>query len=85
MRSNIFQEINKERDYQDSKWGIDFDNENTINDWATYINIYLAKATSFGVSKKDQRKFMIKVAALSVAALETFDRNGGFADRHYDI
>lgn len=27
---------------------------------------------------------MLKVAALAVAACEAFDRNGGFAPRHYE-
>jgi hypothetical protein len=36
------------------------------------------------ISKEEQRNNMLKVAALAVAALETFDRNDGFAPRHYD-
>jgi hypothetical protein len=84
MRSDIFNDIEKERDYQDKKWGNAFDDKNTINDWGTYINIYLANATKMNISKEEQRTQMLKIATLTVAALETFDRNNGFANRHYD-
>lgn len=83
-QQNIINEIKAERDYQDKKWGYEFDDKNTLNDWATYINIYLAKATAMGIQKEEQRKMLVKVATLAVAALETFDRNGGFPNRHYD-
>jgi hypothetical protein len=84
LRKEIFGEIEKERAYQEEKWGTKFDDKNTVNDWGTYINIYLAKATDMGASKAQQRTGMAKVAALAVAALESFDRNKGFALRHYD-
>ena len=80
----IFSEISSERSYQNREWGTEFDDKNTINDWGTYINIYLAKATDISSTKEEQRKFMLKVASLAVASLETFDRNNGFAERHYD-
>ncbi len=81
---NVYEEIKAEREYQDKKWGIAFDDKNTLNDWITYINIYAAKAAAMGNTKEEQRKQMVKVAALTVAALQSFDRNGGFAPRHYD-
>jgi len=84
MRNKIFKEIKKERAYQDEKWGVKFDDKNTLNDWITYINIYAGEAAKMGISKEEQRKYMVKVASLAVAALEVFDRNGGFAPRHYD-
>jgi len=86
MRDKIFGEINAERDYQDEKWGSEFDNSNTLNDWATYITIYLGHAANMDNinDSETQRSHMLKVAALAVAALETFDRNKGFAPRHYD-
>lgn len=80
----IVNEIKTERNYQDNKWGTGFDDKNTVNDWMTYINIYGSRATSMGVQAEDQRKAMLKVASLAVAALEAFDRNGTFANRHYD-
>lgn len=80
----IFAEIEKEREYQDSKWGTDFDDKNTLNDWCSYIVNYLGKAIAMKNTKEEQRIFLIKVATLSVAALEAFDRNHGFPNRHYD-
>ena len=86
MREQIFEEINKERDYQDQKWGTEFDDRNTLNDWVTYISIYLARAADMGNihDPEKQRLYMLKVASLAVVALETFDRNNGFAPRHYE-
>ena len=84
MRDKIFKEIDKEREYQDNKWGDEFDSKNTLNDWVTYINIYLSNAAKMGISKEEQRKQFLKVATLGIAALEIFDRNDGFAPRHYD-
>ena len=86
MRDNIFEEINTERKYQDSRWGNTFDNKNTVNDWVTYIGIYAGHAADMDNVNDPvkQREFMVKTAALAVAALEAFDRNNGFAARHYD-
>lgn len=81
---SIINEIIAERVYQDNKWGTEFDDQNTINDWGTYINIYLAKATNMAASAAEQRKQLVKVATLAVAAIQTFDRNGQFPGRHYD-
>lgn len=82
----VLQEVKAERKYQDEKWGTAFDDKNTLNDWAAYIGIYLGKATDMGNSAFPdiQRKYMLKVATLAVAAVETFDRNEGFPPRHYD-
>ena len=85
LREQIFSEIEKERDYQDEKWGTEFDKLNTINDWNTYINIYMGRACEMRRTLKEQRKLIIKVASLAVAALERFDENDGFFPRHYDI
>jgi hypothetical protein len=84
MRKQIFDQIEAEREYQDGKWGTEFDKKNTINDWLTYINIYGSRACEMGRPKKEQRKFLVKVASLAVAALERFDENNGFANRHFD-
>ena len=83
-RQQIFDNINAERDYQDKKWGVLFDDKNTLNDWVTYINRYLASAAANGVSKPDQYKQLLKAATIAVAALESFYRNNGFPKRHYD-
>ena len=84
MREQIFSEIDAEREHQDGKWGNEFDDQNTVNDWAAYMNIYLSKATTMGAAQEQVRESILKVTAIGVAALEGFDRNGGFAKRHYD-
>ena len=33
----IIAEITNERNYQKRKWGNEFDDKNTVNDWVTYI------------------------------------------------
>ena len=86
-RSEIFAQIDAERVYQDGKWGVEFDNANTPNDWAAYINLYMGRATAME-NRKDlakQREAWVKVATLAVAAVEAFDRNGSHAKRHYDV
>jgi len=87
----IIADINQEREHAQKYWDPDFDACNTVNDWGTYINIYLARATKmrdkttpFEQYSADQRKALVKVANLAIAALETFDENDGFPDRHYD-
>jgi len=82
---SILGQIVAERVYQDKKWGTQFDDKNTVNDWGAYIGIYLAKATDMSAGNGEQYKALIKVAALAVAALETMERNGRFPPRHYDV
>lgn len=80
----ILAEIAEERKRQDELWGVEFDRKNTLNDWGTYIGQYTGYAAEMGRTPEEQRDFMLKVAALAVAALEAFDRNNGFPPRHYD-
>ena len=79
----IFSEIKAERKFQDSKWGTAFDDKNTANDWTAYINEYNGYSST-PLNPELWRKRMIKVAAIAVAAIETFDRNGSLPARHYD-
>jgi len=82
--TSVLEEIRAEREYQDSQWGIEFDDKNTLNDWLAYITMYAGQAARMDTPPIDQRKNMLKVAALAVAALEAFDRNQQFAPRHYE-
>lgn len=84
-RMRILTNVSDERDYQDKKWGIAFDDKNTINDWGTYINHYVTNATRMDAGNGEQYKALIKVAALAVAALETLERLGTLPPRHYDV
>jgi len=80
-RDDIFALINMERARQDEMYGVTFDTQNTINDWGTYINHYIAEATKSGA--ENVRYSLVKIAALAVAALE-MDVAVGIAPRHYD-
>lgn len=80
----VLEEIRVERKYQDGEWGTEFDDNNTLNDWVTYIAIYTGRAAGMETLPEDQRVYMLKVAALAIAAIESFDRNGQFAPRHYE-
>jgi hypothetical protein len=81
----ILEDIRKEREYQVGKWGDEFDNKNTANDWVTYIAMYATAGARMDASPEDFRTAMIKVATLAVAALEAIDRNNGkMPPRHYD-
>jgi len=72
-REKVYAEIDKERAYQDGKWGgTSFDDTQTEQDWEKYIKEY-----SQGEGRAAGRAFrerMIKTAALAVAALESLNR-----------
>jgi hypothetical protein len=76
----------QERQRAQEKWGNDFDDKSTINDWVAYITVYLGEAVSY--KNEDPEKIpdsLVKIAGLAVAALETYWRNNdSMAPRHYD-
>ena len=84
IQSGVLDEIRAEREYQNGEWGTEFDDKNTLNDWVTYIANYASQAAGMETPPEDQRKNMLKVATLAVAAVESFNRNGQFAPRHYE-
>lgn len=83
-RAVVFAQIERERTYQNAKWGTTFDDQNTVNDWTTYINQYAGDAARMDMDPVEVRTKLVKVASLAVAAIETCDRNCGFPPRHYD-
>lgn len=84
IRDNIYFEIETERAYQNDRWGEEFDDKNTVNDWVTYICHYCTESAMHDPPLEVVREKLLKTATLAVAALEAFDRNGGLAPRHYD-
>lgn len=77
----VYDEIQAERDYQDSRWGTGSDDEqNTPWMWAAYIASYSTRwmAGSFMPLEytivSNFRAMMVKVAAIAVAAVESVDR-----------
>jgi hypothetical protein len=79
-RQDIFAEIEKERAYQDQKWGRTFDDKNTPNDWITYIAKYLGQAVTLPFDRTMFRTQILKVMTLCCAVLE----RDSYAPRHYD-
>jgi hypothetical protein len=75
--------VESERVYQENRWGSDFDDKNTVNDWVSYITAYAGRAVQAD-TPKDAYIQLMKVGTLAVAAMESFNRNNGFPPRHYD-
>lgn len=70
-QSTVYAEIKVERASQDAKWGgPDHDDEHESEDWFSFIQEHLDRAENPDV----YRMQMIRVAALAVAAIESFDR-----------
>ncbi len=78
-RMALYMEIERERVYQDQKWGgPEHDDAHGVRDWVSFIVAYLGKAVGrkarWGEKLSFSRIALVKVAALCVAALEAFDR-----------
>ena len=69
---DIAHEILQERLRQDEKWGgPEHDDEHTRNDW---LNFIAERANDFRGSGNQYRQTLIKIAELSWAEIESFDR-----------
>lgn len=64
-------------------WSLEHDDQHTVNDWAALIGRYLGRAGDAAeVAGGDEyRRGLIKVAAITVAAIESLDRAREFAGR----
>lgn len=75
--SKAFDDIKAEREYQVTKWGTAFDDQNTPHQWAGYIGHYNFRnlaGNPADVSMAQRRIDAVKVAALAVAEIEAIDR-----------
>lgn len=69
---DVLIEVAQERQHQDEKWGgPEHDDGHSIEEWKNFINREL-RAYTFG--DKNHRDRMVRVAALAVAAIESYDR-----------
>ncbi len=76
----ILNEIMNERASQDKKWGgAEHDDHHGPDDWCDYIIAYATWARQMNVynSSVKYRKRMMQVAALAIAACESYDRKNG--------
>ena len=87
-RNKVNNEIYLEGLRQSQLWGMDFDQLNTPNDWATFITYYASRAAYDGRDRKctpqSFRDNMKKVAALAQSAMIMIDLMDRCAPRHYE-
>ncbi len=74
----VISDVEDERLRQEDQWGVVNDDRNTLADWLIYIQKFSLKASREEPNSAEQRRRLIQVAALAVAAAESFDRNLGF-------
>lgn len=82
-RSEVFQAVSGERDYQEIRWRRDITKHNhTMTEYLVFIDTYVQLAKVAVTMEKDEdgaRPILRKIAALAVAALEahgTSERDG---------
>ncbi len=75
-RVEIFTNIEQEREKQDLEWGgAIHDDEHSLEDWIDFIDAQINRAEECdSTNLLCVRERLIKVAALSIAAFERFDR-----------
>ncbi len=90
-QTRIFGEILTERSHQDKIWGgLEYDDNHSELEWNELITDYNGRGavamenepvdeqgTTLGPEPSRWRKQMIRVAALALAAVESFDRRNG--------
>lgn len=70
-RGDIYEKIEAERLVQDAKWGgPEHDDAHTPYDWLSFINLQSCKALNVETDPEGYRKYMTRIAALAVAAIE---------------
>ncbi len=72
----------------EQRWGVAFDERNTLNDWVAYVNIYLSRATAIEnrANLDVQYDALMKAAGLALtAAARTRRKDVPRAMRHYDV
>jgi hypothetical protein len=73
------EDVENERAHQEARWGVVNDDRNTLDDWLTYILRYVTRAHTANDPATVRRR-LVQIAALAVAAVESFDRNRGFPE-----
>ena len=80
-QTKIFCEILDERNRQDEKWGgPEHDDTHTVAHWREFILDTLNRQY---IGQLDYRECMVRVAALAVAAIESYDRLEHKCDHRY--
>ena len=74
---SIYTELKQERKHQDKKWGGPLhDDTHDEDDWEAFIHERLLGVPRFdgGLAHDPYRHRMIEIAALAIAAIESYDR-----------
>lgn len=76
--ARVFQDIARERAYQDRKWGgPEHDATETPPQWMAYRQPYQGRALArYYSDPAEYRRQIVKLAALAVAEIEALDRAG---------
>ena len=71
-RKEIYNIIDGERDYQDTRWQSDTDQNKSIAEWLIYIEAHLNKAKNevYHISPISAMEEIRKITALGVCAME---------------
>ena len=71
LRKLVYAAIDRERDYQDRKWG---DKPHTVGEWLLIMEAELAEAKrAWAKGDDDAKRELLQVIAVGVAALEQHD------------
>lgn len=74
-QAKIMVEACEERIRQDKKWGgSEHDDLHSTHDWYDFIRSQVSENEPFRHNRTEFRRRMVKVAALAMAAIESFDR-----------
>lgn len=74
---DVLKQVMDERQAQINKHGgVPNDDRNSLSDWIRWMVEHLAFASRD--EHTGTRQELVRVAALAVAAIEAYDRNGGF-------
>lgn len=72
-RQDVYVLIDGERDYQNKKWGEDYnDKEWSIGDWLIFIERYVKEGKD-KLGHPEERDAIRKIAALAVACMEYYE------------
>ena len=72
-RNEVFAAIDRERSWQEQKWGANADHPHTVGEWLLIVEAELQEAKQGWVKGKgdaDALRELVQVAAVAVAALE---------------
>ena len=76
--TKIIGDIARERDRQDLQWGgAAHDDEHIPYDWQGFIEKQCRRLCSGAIPANDYREHLVKIAAIAVAAIESYDRKAG--------